>query len=46
MKLQYFTQDEDLEMSPVDVDDALVIEEEEMSEDEDDDHDGVCNFNL
>lgn len=33
-------------MSPVDVDDALIIEEEEISEDEDDDHDGVCNVNL
>ncbi|XP_010690374.2 E3 ubiquitin-protein ligase UPL3 [Beta vulgaris subsp. vulgaris] len=35
------SEDEDLEMSPVDIDDALVIEDDDISDDEDDDHDDV-----
>ncbi|XP_021775478.1 E3 ubiquitin-protein ligase UPL3-like [Chenopodium quinoa] len=35
------SEDEDLEMSPVDIDDALVIEDDDISDDEDDDQDDV-----
>lgn len=35
------SEDEDLEMSPIDIDDALVIEDDDISDDEDDDHDDV-----
>ncbi|KAF9622824.1 hypothetical protein IFM89_034059 [Coptis chinensis] len=35
------SEDEDLDISPVEMDDALVIEEDDLSEDEDDDHDEV-----
>ncbi|CAO2815602.1 unnamed protein product [Amaranthus hypochondriacus] len=35
------SEDEDLEMSPVDIDDALVIEDDDISDDEEDDHDDV-----
>ncbi|KAJ9560615.1 hypothetical protein OSB04_005775 [Centaurea solstitialis] len=33
--------DEDFDISPVDIDDALVIEDDDISEDEDEDHDDV-----
>ncbi|XP_077221227.1 E3 ubiquitin-protein ligase UPL3-like [Tasmannia lanceolata] len=35
------SEDEELDISPVEVDDALLIEEDDISEDEDDDHDEV-----
>lgn len=34
-------QDDDLDISPVELDEALVIEDDDISED-DDDHDDVC----
>jgi len=37
----YALQDEELEISPVDIDDALVIEEDDISDDEDDDNEDV-----
>ena len=39
-----YLQDEDLDMSPVDIDDALVIEDDDISDDEDDDQEDVCEF--
>ncbi|KAK8586253.1 hypothetical protein V6N13_130774 [Hibiscus sabdariffa] len=35
------SEDEEFDMSPVDVDDALVIEDDDISDDEDDDHEDV-----
>ncbi|XP_022725559.1 E3 ubiquitin-protein ligase UPL3-like isoform X2 [Durio zibethinus] len=35
------SEDEELDMSPVEIDDALVIEDDDISDDEDDDHEGV-----
>jgi len=35
-------QDEDLDISPVEIDEALVIEDDDISDDEDDDHEDVC----
>ncbi|XP_077246615.1 E3 ubiquitin-protein ligase UPL3-like [Tasmannia lanceolata] len=35
------SEDEELDVSPVEIEDALVIEEDDMSEDEDDDHEEV-----
>ncbi|KAL5561195.1 hypothetical protein UlMin_030942 [Ulmus minor] len=35
------SEDEELDISPVDIDDALVIEDDDISDDEDDDHDDV-----
>ncbi|GMJ00653.1 KAKTUS, UBIQUITIN-PROTEIN LIGASE 3 [Hibiscus trionum] len=35
------SEDEELDMSPVDIDDALVIEDDDISADEDDDHEDV-----
>ncbi|XP_068646801.1 E3 ubiquitin-protein ligase UPL3-like [Aristolochia californica] len=35
------SEDEEMDISPVEIDDALVIEEDDISEDEDDDHDEV-----
>ncbi|KAJ8766979.1 hypothetical protein K2173_012454 [Erythroxylum novogranatense] len=35
------SEDEGLDMSPVEIDDALVIEDDDISDDEDDDHDDV-----
>ncbi|PIA57405.1 hypothetical protein AQUCO_00600259v1 [Aquilegia coerulea] len=35
------SEDEELDISPVEIDDALVIEEDDLSEDEDDDHEEV-----
>ncbi|XP_026660129.2 E3 ubiquitin-protein ligase UPL3-like [Phoenix dactylifera] len=35
------SEDEELDMSPVEIDDALMIEEDDFSDDEDDDHDQV-----
>lgn len=35
------SEDEDLDMSPVDIDDALVIEDDDISDDEDDDQEDV-----
>ncbi|KAI3718307.1 hypothetical protein L6452_19171 [Arctium lappa] len=35
------SEDEDFDISPVDIDDALVIEDDDISEDEDEDHDDV-----
>lgn len=37
----YALQDEELDISPVDIDDALVIEEDDISDDEDDDNEDV-----
>ncbi|KAI3780949.1 hypothetical protein L2E82_10943 [Cichorium intybus] len=37
----YSSEDDDVDISPVDIDDALVIEDDEISEDDDDDHDDV-----
>lgn len=31
-----------MDISPVEIDDALVIEDDDISDDEDDDHDDVC----
>lgn len=39
--LSWALQDEELDISPDEIDDALVIEEDDMSEDEDDDHEEV-----
>lgn len=36
-----FLQDEELDLSPVQIDDALLIEDDDISDD-DDDHDDVC----
>ncbi|KAK6282876.1 hypothetical protein POUND7_016701 [Theobroma cacao] len=35
------SEDEELDMSPVEIDDALVIEDDDISDDEDDDHEDV-----
>ncbi|XP_039167350.1 E3 ubiquitin-protein ligase UPL3 isoform X2 [Eucalyptus grandis] len=35
------SEDEDLDISPVDIDDALVIEDDDISDDDDDDHEDV-----
>ncbi|KAK7312253.1 hypothetical protein VNO77_36002 [Canavalia gladiata] len=35
------SEDEDLDISPVEIDEALVIEDDDISDDEDDDHDDV-----
>lgn len=35
-------QDEELDISPVEIDDALVIEDDDISDDDDDEHDDVC----
>jgi len=44
--VELLMQDEELDMSPVEIDDALMIEEDDVSDDEDDDHDEVvyCTF--
>jgi E3 ubiquitin-protein ligase TRIP12 len=42
----YALQDEELEISPVDIDDALVIEEDDISDDEDDDNEDVLDDSL
>lgn len=51
----YALQDEELDITPVDIDDALVIEEDDISDDEDDDNEDVslplfffpvCTLNL
>ena len=39
-------QEDDVEISPVEVDDALVIEDDEVSEDDDDDQDDVCGHKI
>lgn len=39
--LNHILQDEELDISPVELDEALVIEEDDMSDDDDDDHDDV-----
>lgn len=39
-------QDEELDISPVEIDDALVIEDDDISDDEDDDHEDVCFMDL
>lgn len=40
-------QDDELDVAPVDIDDALVIEEDDISDDdEDEDNDDVCFPNL
>lgn len=39
--LNHILQDEELDISPVELDEALVIEEDDISDDEDDDHDDV-----
>lgn len=39
-------QDEELDMSPVEIDDAMLIEEDDISDDEDDDHDEVIWLTL
>ena len=31
-----------MDISPVEIDEALVIEDDDISDDEDDDHDDVC----
>ena len=31
-----------MDISPVEIDDALVIEDDDISDDEDDEHDDVC----
>ncbi|RVW96635.1 E3 ubiquitin-protein ligase UPL3 [Vitis vinifera] len=36
-----YLKDEELDISPVEIDDALVIEDDDISDDEDDDHDDV-----
>jgi E3 ubiquitin-protein ligase TRIP12 len=38
--------DEELDISPVEIDDALVIEDDDISDDEDDDHEDVCFLEL
>ncbi|XP_010531539.1 PREDICTED: E3 ubiquitin-protein ligase UPL3 [Tarenaya hassleriana] len=40
------SEDEELDMSPVDIDDALVIEEDDISDDEDDDQEDVLDDSL
>ncbi|KFK30462.1 hypothetical protein AALP_AA7G264200 [Arabis alpina] len=40
------SEDEELEISPVDIDDALVIEEDDISDDEDDDNEDVLDDSL
>jgi hypothetical protein len=40
--LNHLMQDEELDISPVEIDDALVIEDDDISDDEDDDHEDVC----
>lgn len=37
----FATQDEELDISPVEIDEALVIEDDDISDDEDDEHDDV-----
>lgn len=37
-------QDEELDMSPDDIDDALMIEEDDVSDDEDGDHEEVVSI--
>jgi len=39
-------QDEDLDISPVEIDEALVIEDDDISDDEDDDNEDVCYLLL
>ena len=36
-------QDEDLDVSPVEIDDALVIEDDDITDEDEDDHDDVCD---
>ncbi|CAE6150479.1 unnamed protein product [Arabidopsis arenosa] len=40
------SEDEELDISPVDIDDALVIEEDDISDDEDDDNEDVLDDSL
>ncbi|MCE0481239.1 hypothetical protein HAX54_038834 [Datura stramonium] len=40
------SEDDELDMSPVEIDDALVIEDEDISDDEEDDHDDVLGDSL
>lgn len=35
-----------MDISPAEIDDALVIEDDDISDDEDDDQDDVCHLNL
>ena len=35
-----------MDISPVEIDDALVIEDDDISDDEDDDHEDVCFLGL
>jgi hypothetical protein len=44
--LNHLMQDEELDISPVEIDDALVIEDDDISDDEDDDHEDVCFMDL
>lgn len=44
--LNHLMQDEELDISPVEIDDALVIEDDDISDDEDDDHEDVCLIDL
>jgi len=39
-------QDEELDMSPVEIDNALMIEEDDVSDDEDDDHEEVVLLHI
>ena len=41
--ISIYFQDEDMDISP-DMNDALVIEDDDISDDEDDDHEDVCKF--
>lgn len=36
-------QDDELDISPVEIDEGLVIEDDEISDDDDDENDDVCN---
>lgn len=38
----FFSQDDELDISPVEIDDALVIEDDDISDDDEDDRDDVC----
>lgn len=37
-------QDDELDISPVEIDEGLVIEDDEISDDDDDENDDVCWF--
>lgn len=40
----YTLQDDELDISPVEIDEGLVIEDDEISDDDDDENDDVCWF--